>query len=207
MKVDHPAWIILCMSPNNKKKHYYIKCFLSPSHQKDTSAEPVSCCLPVSIHLLPKMKEEELVLEKSIIPLARVLAGPRWDIISTAGADTACLLICVVHYRSRDSIPSAGKHRGVQQTQRVRLHLCCNTDAEAVRFMQPHAKISLRKQLSLKSFCRQTCHWQQWAELMRWLLIRQEKQICSYYLPCLQRWKEKRDSEAVLICWKQEQLH
>lgn len=161
----------------------------------------------VSIYLLLKTKQEELVWEKSIIPLTRVLAGPWWDIISAAWADTACLLISVLHYHSRDSIPSAEKHRGVQQTESQAPLVLRHRRRSAVRFAQRRAKISRRKQVPLKSSWRQTCHWQPWAELMRWLLIRQAKQICSYYLPCLQRWKEKRDSAAVLIRRKQEQLH
>lgn len=147
---------IMCLT--NKKRHYYIKFFLSHPHQKDTSAEPVSCCLPVSIYLLLKTKLEEWLLEKSILALPRVLAGLWWDIISAAWADPACLLISVLHYHSRDSIPSAGKHRGVQQTERqAPLVLRCKRRS-AVRFVQPGAKISLRKQVPLKSFWHQTCY-------------------------------------------------
>lgn len=54
-KADHPAWLILCVSPNYKKRHYYIKHFLSNPHQKGTFAEPVSCCLRFN---LPAAEDE-----------------------------------------------------------------------------------------------------------------------------------------------------
>lgn len=127
------------------------------------------------------------------------------DIISTAWADAACLLISVLHYHSREPTPSAKKHRGVQQTQAG--STCAATQRKsALTTTLRRAKISRCNQASLKSFWCRTCHWQQWAELMRWLLIRQAKQICSYYLSCLQCWKRKRDSGSILIHWKLEQM-
>lgn len=182
---------IMCFT---KRDVNNIKFFLSHPHQKDASAEPVSCCSAVSIYLLLKTKREEWVFwKKSIVPLTRVLAGPGWDIISAAWADPVCLLMSVLHYHSGDSIPSAGKHRGLRQTQRVRLDLCCGWRRRSTaRFAQPGTEISLRKQVPLQSFWHQTRQRQQRAELTRLLLIRQAKQICSYHLPCLQLWQDDR---------------
>lgn len=137
---------IMCFT---KRDVNNIKFFLSHPHQKDASAEPVSCCSAVSIYLLLKTKREERLLEKkSIVPLTRVLAGPGWDIISAAWADPLCLLISVLRYHSGDSIPSAGKHRGLRQTQRVRLNLCCDGGAEA----RPDSRNQARKSAFVNTF-------------------------------------------------------
>lgn len=67
---------IMCFT---KRDVNNIKFFLSHPHQKDASAEPVSCCSAVSIYLLLKTKREERLLEKNPLFLSHVCLQDRGE--------------------------------------------------------------------------------------------------------------------------------